>query len=486
MKKNKLILTLFILLSFLLSGCIIGENPLVIVNGETAELQVGEVIDLDVEEHFFINGEPTWTSSNDDIIDISEDGKVKAVKAGEVVITATYGRYQDQIVITIIVNEVSLELKSLGTEVNVGGELELVLDVTPSTIKDKVQYEIVVGEEFAQISDHKIIGKKAGIVMLRAYYNNTYSKAIIIEVKEESQIIDPYVGVSKEEFYSDYKEATSYEDSYYRTLHGFMSGSILDQNQEPTVASYQPEEYGRLVRNTNAYYSEDGNTYYIVDSYGKVVDQVYKGGGYVSLEEVAAYVLAFGNIPANYTEKKSGSPSSSPWGKYLRCNHTNFTGDTSRYPYEPVLPDISGCGGNLYYYEIDLGTTGTDCDPGYPAYPYNDGSKITRGAARIVYTRYDKNKNDIIDINEKYVFYTYNHYNDFQEYLNYQGGWGEIFGNITGGGTISSKYDYNPTPYVRTSFKDFSMLDIASDFVLYDKDIVCLLEHVNKKKNMFC
>ena len=23
-----------------------------------------------------------------------------------------------------------------------------------------------------------------------------------------------------------------------------------------------------------------------------------------------------------------------------------------------------------------------------------------------------------------------------------------MFGNITGGGTISSKYDYNPTPYV--------------------------------------
>ena len=44
----------------------------------------------------------------------------------------------------------------------------------------------------------------------------------------------------------------------------------------------------------------------------------------------------------------------------------------------------------------------------------------------------------------------YNHYNDFQEYLNYYGGWGEMFGNITGGGTISSRYDYNPTPYVET------------------------------------
>jgi hypothetical protein len=91
---------------------------------------------------------------------------------------------------------------------------------------------------------------------------------------------------------------------------------------------------------------------------------------------------------------------------------------------------------------------GTDCDPSYPIKIYNDGQTITRGAARIVYTRYDKNKNNIIDPNEKYVFYTYNHYNDFQEYLNYEGGWGEIFGNVTGGGNLSSKTDYNPTPYV--------------------------------------
>ena len=486
MKKNKIIITLLILLSFLLSGCFMVENPLVIINGETAEIQVGEVIDLDVEDHSLISGEPTWRSSNDDIVDVDLEGNVKALAPGEVVITATYGRFQDQIVIIITVDEVSLELKSLGTEVNIGGELELALEVTPSSIKDKVQYQIVVGEEIVEIKNNKIIGKKAGVVMLRAYYNTTYSKAVIVEVKEESQINDPYLGVTKEEFYSNYQEAISYEDSYYRTLHGFMSGSIEDQDQAPTIASYQPTAYDRLIRNTNAYYSSDGNTYYIVDGYGKVVDKVYKGGGYVSLEEVAAYVLAFGDIPSNYTEKKSGSPSSSPWGKYLRLNHTNFTGDTSKYPYEPVLPDISGCGGNLYYYEIDLGTTGTDCDPGYAAYPYNDGSKITRGAARIVYTRYDKNKNNIIDINEKYVFYTYNHYNDFQEYLNYQGGWGEIFGNITGGGTISSKKDYNPTPYVRTSFKDFSMLDVAANTMLYDNEIVCLLEYVDKKKNMFC
>lgn len=82
-----------------------------------------------------------------------------------------------------------------------------------------------------------------------------------------------------------------------------------------------------------------------------------------------------------------------------------------------------------------------------------------RGAARIVYTRYDKNGDNIIDINERYVFYTYNHYNDFQEYLNYEGGWGVMFGNITGGGKLSSKTDYNPTLYVAVVRRDLYVGD---------------------------
>ncbi len=269
---------------------------------------------------------------------------------------------------------------------------------------------------------------------------------------------DPYKNVDKIEFYANYKPATNYWDAYYRTIHFLMSGSIAEQDQEPTVAENQPKENGLFIRNTSALFSSDGNIYYIIDAEGNIVNKVYKGGAYVTLEEVAAYVFAFGEIPPNYTTSKKTSPSSSPWGKYLRLNHTQFSGNTSKYPYEPELPNISGCGGDLKYYEMDIGTTGTDCDPSYSAVIYNNGSKITRGAARIVYTRYDKNGDKIIDVNEKYLFYTYNHYNDFQEYLNYEGGWGEMFGNITGGGTISSKYNYNPTDYVavvrKNLFKD--------------------------------
>ena len=97
-----------------------------------------------------------------------------------------------------------------------------------------------------------------------------------------------------------------------------------------------------------------------------------------------------------------------------------------------------------------------------------------------MYSRYDKNGNNIIDLDEKYLFYTYNHYNDFQEYLNYEGGWGEMFGNITGGGTMSSKYDYNPTPYVAVIRKNLYKGDtlVASEeyvlelaFLYMDKKI---------------
>ena len=278
---------------------------------------------------------------------------------------------------------------------------------------------------------------------------------------------DPYANVDVNEFYANYKPATSYEDAYYRTLHNLMSGTIGLQDQAPTISLYQPKLNDKFVRNTDMVYSEDGNTYYVVDAHGDIVMEIYKGAAYIMLEEVAAYVFAFGEPPANQTSSKNTSPSSSDWGEYLRLNHTSFSGSTKSFPYEPKLPNISGCGGTLNYYEMDIGTTGTDCDPSYIAEIYNDGYTITRGAARIVYVCEDDDGNGVIDYDERYVFYTYNHYNDFQEYLNYYGGWGEMFGNITGGGTISSKTDYNPTPYVYTEYASFSNEAATVNIVIY-------------------
>jgi len=258
---------------------------------------------------------------------------------------------------------------------------------------------------------------------------------------------DIFGNIDRDDFYADYKPAASFIEASYRSEYGLMSGSIAKQDQAPDISDYRPTENGYYVKNAEMIYSADGNTYTVTDAYGNEVLKIYRGGGYVTLEEVAAYVFAFGDVPANYISAKKASPGESDWGEYLRLNHSAFSGNTSKYPYEPVLPRISGMGGELSYYEIDIGTTGTDCDPSYPATDYNNGYRIVRGAARIVYARFKKGA-PVSGISDKFVFYTYNHYNDFEEYLNYLGGWGEMFGNITGGGTISSVYDYAPTPYV--------------------------------------
>ena len=269
---------------------------------------------------------------------------------------------------------------------------------------------------------------------------------------------DPYTNVSKEEFYANYKPATSLEDARYRSKHGFLSGSLEVPGQYAQDAKYQPKENDKYIRNTSTYYIDNGNTYVVVDGYGNEVMKIYKGGGYITLEEVAAYMYAFGGssdgIPANYTSKKSSAVKNSIWGEYQRVNHSYFIGNTNKYPYEPELPNISGCGGELQYYEMDIGTTGT-VTPSKTTGIYNNGSTINRGAARLVYARQDLNGNGKYEQNEVYVFYTHNHYNDFREYLNYYGGWGEMFGNVTGGGVFDSKSQCNPTPYVPTLFKEF-------------------------------
>ncbi len=323
----------------------------------------------------------------------------------------------------------------------VGNSVQLELDISDE-LSSKVEWSS--SSNAATVSDTGTVkAVEVGTAAITAKYKDLSDTAIIEVVSESLEYDDS----EKEAFYQNYTVASSYEEAVQRSTLGLMSGSLTVSDQAPVISQYQPRVNGMLVRNNEPYFADE-NTYIVVNCYGEEVLRVYRGGAYISLEEVAAYVYAFGDVPANYTDSKNMEPENSIWGEYLRLNHSAFSGNTKKYPYEPELPDISGCGGGLYYYEIDIGTTGTDCDPAYISKIYNNGQTITRGAARIVYTRYDKNKNGIIDPNEKYVFYTYNHYNDFREYLNYYGGWGEMFGNITGGGVLSNKTNCNPTPYV--------------------------------------
>ena len=363
-----------------------------ILNGSEITLEVGEQARLTIYKSSFIKESVVWTADRE-IIDLGGNGLVTALEVGIVTVTASAGKASDSIRINVVEKQ----------------------EETTAAPETETETETEAGD---------------------SEYGDRH-----LETVPPDEIYEAVHSTGQ-------RPAESYEEALNRTQNHQLSGYDFVPDQAPILSEYRPMQDGMYVKNSDSYYI-DYNTYVVVDAYGREVFRIYRGGAYITLEEVAAYVYAFGTYPANHTAKKTTSVSGNVWGIYLRSNHSKFSGDTSRYPYEPKLPRISGCGGDLQYWEMDIGTTGTDCDPSYPVKVYNNGTKIERGAARIVYTWNDLNGNGITDATDVvFVFYTYNHYNDFQEYLNYYGGWGEMFGNITGGGKISSKTNYNPTPYV--------------------------------------
>lgn len=136
-------------------------------------------------------------------------------------------------------------------------------------------------------------------------------------VSEEPSISeeeDPYINRSEEQFYANYTPAVSYQDSVYRTKHYFRSGDLGPLPYIPPKAEYQPKFGDTYIRNTDYQYTDNGNGYLVYDGNGNVIKTIYKGGAYITPDDVCAYVMAFGDKPSNYTSKKSGvSPSKELW-----------------------------------------------------------------------------------------------------------------------------------------------------------------------------
>lgn len=278
---------------------------------------------------------------------------------------------------------------------------------------------------------------------------------------------NPYLNVNKNDFYNNYQIATDYYDAYFRSEAYLMSGDIKDQSH--LVKESTPLPNGESVKmyqdaylvNHKAIYEVDQNGNYIsytVNTLDNTDYKVFYNAGYSSLKEVAAYIYGFLKRPINYSNsKKPSSTFMSKWGKFARGNYAYFSGDTNQYPTEPLL---TGTMDKYNYIEIDFGSLG-DYYVGNRYEPiYNDGQTINRGACRICYTEtYKANENEEVSINERHLFYTYNHYSDFQEYLNYEGGFTPRFGNETAG-NAPTQYDKNnpPTPPYKILKANFDLL----------------------------
>ena len=170
-----------------------------------------------------------------------------------------------------------------------------------SNLNWQIDDEEIISLQYSPMGDLYVNGLKEGESSFHLFDDNGY-----ISNKLQLEVIggNPYTEISKEEFYSNYTRSTSYTDAMYRTECHLMSGLIEVPDQEPTIATNQPEINGKLIHNSETNYSNKGNTYTVMDSRGNDAFEIYYGAAYTSLEEVAAYIYAWGNVPVNYAEDK--------------------------------------------------------------------------------------------------------------------------------------------------------------------------------------
>lgn len=265
--------------------------------------------------------------------------------------------------------------------------------------------------------------------------------------------------------------ASSYEDALEKTANKQNCGlSYQSTTYLPKTNPGRKNADNKYFYISDYNYSEDGNAYRINTVDGSIGPVIYKDCCYVDMEDIAAYMIAFCDVPPNmkYDKYNGQDDAIDEWGVLGRVNHDYYSNDTSSYNYEPELTLQDSDGKYYAYYECDYGPK--QCNPNsYGDYPansyYNNGSSIQRGPLRFCYTHnYSSAPHnndytaDITNPTERHVFYTYNHYNDFQEYLNYYGGWNTIFGNLTEG----NEYNKGPCTQTPTLFERISLADYSS------------------------
>lgn len=363
------------------------------------------------------------------------------VGVGTATVVAAYGNTVS-LPVEVSVSEASdtpssVELELPRSTLYVGETFQMNAYTLPSASRFEIDYAAEGDSSLYAISGGYITGLKEGTIRVYAYSGDCLSSTQEVDIVLDE---DPYEGISKSEFYASYVPACSSWDAKRRSEHGLLSGfDNSSQSRTPVYSSYRPMEGDRYILNSTSGFTSGQDGYKVYDAYGNYDFTVYEEGGYTSLIEIAAYLYAYGDVPANYIDikRRSDDPTLfdeayALWGSDLGTNNNYYSADTSSYPYEPHMPEATVDGGQVSYYEVDF---------------YPNGYSNSRGTCRFVYSRY-RNGSSISKPEDRYVFYTYNHYNDFEEFLNYSYGWGERFGNETAGNE-ADVYDPNnpPTSY---------------------------------------
>lgn len=330
--------------------------------------------------------------------------------------------------------------------------------------------------------------------------NNEYVTTLRIEDKTNHNFIEktykdplsnPYLDIDtdaeKEYFYTNnYTQAQTSIDAKYRSEAGLLSG-------DPAEEKFMPDDFKKIdnskvnmERSTTFNYYVDSetneNTAYLLYRLDGTYTPIFNGGAYFTLNQLAAYTVGFGALPPNQDYDKYEAMqdiSSEKWYKYGRVNRGFYDGPVKdKYAYETWFVGMEKK--DINYTETDFGNSvyynDNEYDPQYKQMPYvknidgkykiNSGTPGDRGVLRLCFTSAfenimpkphkaahgtDDTNNNFQNQYYKRAYYTFNHYNDWSEFLNYEDGWTDIYGNMTRGNkycemNVHTDKQYAPIP----------------------------------------
>lgn len=164
---------------------------------ETAEINIGEQLQLTAKTLPLetSDGLVTWSSSNKDIVTVTEYGIITGIKQGSCTITATSadGGFTATCQVKVLQPITAIQLDRHDATINVGNSIQIDAEISPANADNKEVIWTSSDEEVATVSQEGIIiGKKAGTATI------TVTAAENEDIKDECKVtvLQPVTGIT--------------------------------------------------------------------------------------------------------------------------------------------------------------------------------------------------------------------------------------------------------------------------------------------------
>lgn len=173
------------------------EHTTGVTMDETAEINIGEQLQLIANTLPLetSDGLVTWSSSNKDIVTVTEDGIITGIKQGSCAITATSvdGGFTATCQVKVLQPITAIQLDRHDATINVGNSIQIDAEILPTNADNKEVIWTSSDEEVATVSKEGIvIGKKAGTATIAV------TAAENEDIKDECEVtvLQPVTGIT--------------------------------------------------------------------------------------------------------------------------------------------------------------------------------------------------------------------------------------------------------------------------------------------------